>query len=170
MLKKTSVNLETGWISIPKTRKTGVAVDIPMLPGLRRHITESMNNDNKSEYVFPELEYMYSKKNNKIGNIVKSFFNDIGISGTTKNVDGYKKALSLKDIHSFRHTFVYLAACHGIPFPIVQGIVGHTSPEMTKHYMDHAERDAKNKYLMMLPDYITDVRPQKSANLQTIES
>ena len=154
MLRKTSVNLATGWISIPKTRKTGVAVDIPLLPGLRKHITEAMQG-NDSEFVYPELAEMYSKCPSKIGSGIKEFFEEIGIFGTTKKIAGYKKILSTKDVHSFRHTFVYLAACHGIPFPIVQGIVGHTSPEMTKHYMDHAGRDAKIQYLQQLPDYLT---------------
>jgi len=155
MLKKSSVNLETGWISIPKTRKTGVAVDIPLLPGLQKHIAEKMKDNPDSEYVYPELAEMYSSEHTQIGAGIKAFFDDIGISGTTRKIDGYSRRLSTKDVHSFRHTFVYLAACHGIPFPIVQGIVGHTSPEMTKHYMAHAGRDAKSKYLQQLPDYLT---------------
>lgn len=154
MLHKTSVNLSTGWISIPRTRKTGIDVDIPLLPGLRRHITDAMQG-NDTEFVFPELAEMYMNKRNVIGTKIKEFFEEIGISGSRKTVTGYKNTLSMKDVHSFRHTFIYLAACHGIPFPIVQGIVGHMNPEMTKHYMDHAGRDAKRQYLQQLPDYLT---------------
>lgn len=154
LLKKSSINLATGWISIPHTRKTGVSVEIPILPGLKQHLQEVMEDDS-SEFVYPVLANMYVNNPSRISAGIKSFFEKIGIAGTTKKIDGYKKILSVKDVHSFRHTFVYMAACHGIPFPIVQGIVGHTSPEMTKHYMNHAGREAKTEYLSRLPDYLT---------------
>lgn len=168
MLKKSSVNLETEWISIPQTRKTGVSVDIPILPGLLRHIKSQLEEENDSEFVFPELAEIYSTSTGKIGKDIKKFFERIGITETQKEVAGYKRKLSNKDVHSFRHTFVYLAACHGIPFPIVQGIVGHTSPEMTKHYMDHAGREAKAQYLHQLPDYLTGTCPQIEEKIKTL--
>ena len=161
MLLKSSVNLETGWISIPHTRKTGVPVDIPIMPGLRRHLAAAFESHPDSEYVFPELAEKYMRNSAYIGTEVKEFFDKIGIFGTTETVPGYQRAVSVKDIHSFRHTFVYLAAVHGIPFPIVQGIVGHTSPEMTKHYMDHAGREAKTKYLNQLPDYLAGTKKER---------
>jgi len=149
------VNLSTGWILIPKTRKTGVSVEIPIMPGLQRHLQARFEEDPDSEFVFPELAEIYYNDSTIISKEIKKFFESIGIEDTTKKVAGYKRKLSNKDVHSFRHTFVYLAAVHGMPFPIVQGIVGHASPEMTKHYMDHAGRDAKAKYLNQLPDYLT---------------
>ena len=155
MLKKSSVNLQTGWLVLQRTRKTGVNVEIPLLPGLQKHLESVIPLHPESEYVFPELAAKYMNSPSMIGPEVKKFFDEIGISDTRQKIDGYKRVLSSKDVHSFRHTFVYLAACHGIPFPVVQGIVGHVSPEMTKHYMDHAGREAKNRYIQHLPDYIT---------------
>lgn len=163
LLKKSSVNLDAGWIHIPKTLKTGAPVEIPILPGLKRHLLERLGEDADSEFVFPELAELYLTTPVKIGKGVKAFFKEIGIEDTHKEVNGYKRRLSNKDVHSFRHTFVYLAACHGIPFPIVQGIVGHTSPEMTKHYMDHASREAKTRYLHQLPDYLTGGNTEKAS-------
>lgn len=151
-LKKSSVNLKTGWISIPHTRKTGVAVDIPILPGLRQHLQEVME-ESDSEYVFPVLEQKYRNDQCSISKGIKAFFAEIGISDAVKKVDGYAKKLSSKDAHSFRHTFIYLAAVNGIPLPIVQGIVGHVTPEMTKYYMNHAGRAEKSQYLAQLPEY-----------------
>lgn len=151
-LKKSSVDLKTGWISIPKTRKTGAAVDIPILPGLRQHLQDVME-ESDSEYVFPILEQKYRNDQCSISKGIKDFFIEIGITDAVKKVDGYAKKLSSKDAHSFRHTFVYLAAVNGIPLPIVQGIVGHVSPEMTKYYMNHAGREEKSQYLSQLPEY-----------------
>ena len=107
----------------------------------------------------------------RIGRDIKRFFEEIGIVGARRKVEGYSKNLSVKDIHSFRHTFVYLAAVAGIPFPVVQGIVGHVSPEMTKHYMNHATRAAKMEYLSRLPLYLSAQPPaaKKSARELTPE-
>ena len=154
MLKRSSVDLNSGWLSIHRTRKTGAAVDIPLLPGLRRHI-EARMAEGDSEYVFPELAEMYSQHPDSISSGIKKFFEEIGISGTAVSVPGYKKRASVKDVHSFRHTFVYMASVHGIPLPVVQQIVGHANPTMTRHYMDHAGREAKARYLAELPDYLS---------------
>lgn len=167
MLRKSSVNLSTGWISIPSTRKTGASVDIPILPGLRAHLEEYIN-DSDSEYVYPELADIYTRNPARIGKTVKRFFEDIGIAGTTQSIDGYARRISAKDVHSFRHTFVYLAAVSGVPFPVVQGIVGHTSPAMTKHYMDHASREAKAQYLAQIPAYLTGSKKREPKPLTPV--
>lgn len=152
-LKKSYVNLESGWIVIPKTRKTGATVEIPILAGLHAHLREVLAEDNESDYVFPVLAEKYINDPTSIGKDIKEFFSSIGIADATQKIDGYKKKVSSKDAHSFRHTFVYLAAVNGIPLPIVQGIVGHVSPEMTKYYMNHAGRKEKSQYLSQLPEY-----------------
>lgn len=169
MMKKSSVDLKSGWITIPKTRKTGVTVEIPILPGLARHLQEVLEEDTESEYVFPILAEMYSNNSSDIGKGIKKLFEEIGIQNSLKKVEGYKKRLSNKDVHSFRHTFIYLAAVHRIPFPIVQGIVGHMSPEMTKHYMNHAGRNDKAQFLNQLPDYLTEKKTECETLKTTIE-
>lgn len=153
-LKKSAVNLDTGWISVV-THKTSTAVEIPILPGLKKHLEDSFKLYPESEYVYPELAEIYARCPTIIGHRVKRFFHKIGITKTTEKLEGYKNKVSKKDIHSFRHTFIYLAAVHGIPLNIVQGIVGHASPEMTKHYMDHASREIKSQFLKQIPDYLS---------------
>ena len=157
MLLKESVDMENRIISIEKTRKTGVSVEIPILPGLYRHLREQYLAHPDSPYVFPELAEMYSNPNRQrvITENVKRLLHKVGIDDTVKDVQGYAKRVSVKDIHSFRHTFVYMASIHGIPLPVVQSIVGHLNPEMTKHYMDHAGREARLAYMKQLPAYIT---------------
>lgn len=152
LLKKSSINLKAGWIAIPSINKTGKPLEIPIMPQLAVHLKDVIST---SEYVFPELAKIYQNNPCCIGKKIKEFFISIGIEDSTKTIDGYTRKLSSKDIHSFRHTFVYLAALHGIPFPIVQSIVGHGSPAMTKIYMNHAGREAKSKYLSALPAYLS---------------
>ena len=88
----------------------------------------------------------------QITQMIKKFFYKIGIIDLDQKIDGYKNKVSVKDIHSFRHTFVYLAACNNVPFPVVQSIVGHASPGMTKIYMDHASQADKERYMASMPD------------------
>ena len=76
---------------------------------------------------------------------------------TNKTVAKRSRAVSVKDIHSLRHTFVYIASKHGVPFAIVQDAVGHVSPEMTKKYMRHASREDKKLSLQAIPHYIGNV-------------
>ncbi len=167
MLKKESVDMENRILSIAKTRKTGVSVEIPILPGLYRHFQEMYLAHPDSPYVFPELAEMYSKLSTQqvISAEVKKLLHEVGINDTEKTVEGYARKVSTKDIHSFRHTFVYMASIHGIPLPVVQSIVGHLNPEMTKHYMDHAGRDARLAYMRQLPSYITGGEEPEQINI-----
>ena len=39
--------------------------------------------------------------------------------------------------HSLRHSYVSLSAAAGVPVHVVQSVVGHGSPEMTRRYLHH---------------------------------
>ena len=101
----------------------------------------------------PEHAKMYQTNPSGISYRFKSFLEDLGIQ-TTRRVEGRSHAVSIRDVHSLRHTFAYLAGCYQIPLPVVQSILGHMSPEMTRHYQAHADREAKEKYLAKLPTLI----------------
>jgi integrase len=45
--------------------------------------------------------------------------------------------------HSLRHTFVTIMAERGVPLPVVQAMVGHMSPEMTRYYTHISNRAAR---------------------------
>ena len=96
---------------------------------------------------------MYQNNPSGISYWVKSFLEGLGIQ-TTRIGRNRGRATSVKDVHSLRHTFVYFAGCYQIPLPVVQSILGHMSPKMTKHYQAHADREAKEKYLAKMPDFI----------------
>ena len=149
-LRWSEVDLRTGWIT-RKARKTGKEVRIPILPGLAAYVRELPRD---GEYVFVDLAERYlGRSRTCIGKRVSRFLSGIGIK-TSRAIEGRSRVASVKDIHSLRHTFVYLAALHGVPFPVVQSVVGHMSPEMTKRYMDHATDQAKQEQLARIPDYL----------------
>ena len=65
----------------------------------------------------------------------------------------------MKDVHSLRHTFAYLAGCYQIPLPVVQSILGHMSPEMTKHYSAHASIEDKRRGMERLSFFKPEALP-----------
>ena len=130
--------------------KTGNIVTIPIMPALRSYfLTLPM----KGEYVFPELAEKYLTPNEAIGADVTKFLESLGMESTRK-VPGRSRKVSVRDIHSLRHTFAYMAALANIPLPIVQSVLGHMDSKMTQMYMNHASAQAKQKYLSALPDYL----------------
>ena len=132
-----------------KLLKTGATVEIPIMPPLAAFLRE--HEANGSEYVLPELAEMYEKNPSGISYRVKKFLEEDLKIVTTKKVPGRKRAVSIKDVHSLRHTFCYFAGVAGIPLVVVQSIVGHMTPEMTAHYTAHADRKTKREKLAALP-------------------
>lgn len=160
-LKWQNVLLESGWLRNVEISKTKKEVDIPILPGLRSYLENLKKTDNL--YVFPELHKIYENNSTRIGKNVTQFLERIGIKSSVSVKRRSRKA-SVKDIHSLRHTFAYLAAIHNIPLPIVQSILGHMTSEMTKMYMDHAGMEVKQKMLSQMPNYLhaEEIKPPLS--------
>ncbi len=155
-----------GWI-ITARRKTNAELRIPLMAGLRRHLEQLAAGRPRGErYVFPELAELYETNEGGITYRVNKFFAELnedlaregmpGI-GTTKQPKGRTRRVSVKGVHSLRHTFIYLAGLHGMPFPVVQSIVGHLTKQMTALYMDHASDEAKRVHLASMPDYLSVV-------------
>ena len=153
-LKWTDVIWDLGIIR-RKLKKTGNIVEIPIMPPLREFLEKKLKTNNNTEYILPEHAKMYIDNPYGITYRVKKNLESIGIK-TTKKVPGRTKAVSIKDVHSLRHTFCYMAGVAGIPLVVVQSIVGHMTPEMTAHYTAHADRDTKREKMLMLP-YMTGI-------------
>ena len=151
-LRKDEVDLATDWIT-RRMMKTGKNVRIPILRGLRGYLAElaAASCDDDSEYLLPAQAAMYLGNRSGISYRVRTFLEDIGIE-TTRKVEGRTRRVSVKDVHSCRHTFCYLAAVNNMPFPVVKSIVGHVSPNITAIYMDHASDEMKQAKIEYLGD------------------
>ncbi len=151
-LKWSEVDLSKNLITrkMDKTRRT---VEIPILPPLRGFLVDQQVVSGSYEYVLPEHARMYLSNQSGITWRVKSFLESIGIK-TVKKVSGRSRAVSIKDVHSLRHTFCYYAGVYGIPFLVVKDIVGHVSPQMTELYQKHADNRVKREKLMLMPDFM----------------
>ncbi len=159
-LKWEEVDFEDGVIYRSQMRKTGHAVEIPMMPPLHEYLSKLKSEsvlrpeDEYTEYVLPMHAQMYLTNRTGVSYRIKSFLESCEIK-TTKIPKGRTRAISVKDLHSCRHTFCYYAGLYGIPMNIVQGIVGHMTPEMTKHYSAHASLEAKREKMKLLPDFMS---------------
>ena len=58
------------------------------------------------------------------------------------------------------HVTCYYAGLAGIPLAVVQSIVGHMSPEMTKHYSAHASIEDKRRGMERLSFFTQDALPE----------
>ena len=146
------------WIH-KKTSKTGKAVKIPVMPKLRS-LLEEQPQGQRGESVFPDLANQYDKDETRLSKSFGALLDSLGIE-RSRRIEDRSRPHVFKDLHSLRHTFVYLAAESGIPLAIVQGIVGHASPKMTALYADHATDKAKAEAMKKLPDFFSSAPEEK---------
>lgn len=135
-----------------RMNKTGRFVEIPISSDMRDYLLQQKNG-NDSEFVFPNHAAMYLKNPSGVSYRIKTFLEKLGIR-TTVVPNGRSRAISVKDLHSCRHTFCYYAGLRGIPLSVVQGILGHMSPEMTKRYNAHATLEAKRRNMQLMADFM----------------
>ena len=170
-LRWSEVDLEHGVIT-RKMNKTGNTVEIPMMPPLQAYLTqlhEQRQPGEYGEYVLPEHARMYLTNNSGVSYRIKQFLEETCGIATTRKVPGRSRAVSVKDLHSCRHTFCYYAGLYGIPLAIVQSIVGHMTPELTKHYSAHATLEDKREKLKQLPGFLSLApEPQQQLSENTV--
>ncbi len=142
------------------TRKTGKEVIIPIMPPLMKFLNSQFPLTGNGNYVLPEHAEMYENNPSGITWRVKRFLEGLGIK-TTKVPKGRTRAVSIKDVHSLRHSFCYYAGLYNVPLAIVQAVVGHMSSEMTKHYTMHATSNDIKKAFQNMPDLfgVLDITP-----------
>lgn len=163
-LKWDNLDFSTRSISV-KTRKTGNAVLIPMLPDLYNFLLEEKRRMEESPqrkkpvYVFPFWEEAYRKNASCICQQIRTYFEAIGLETRRKNSNGRNQPV--KSFHSFRHTFASLAITNGIPLNVVQSIIGHSTQKMTEHYSRHIAAGTMREKMAAMPQLLQCVPDQK---------
>lgn len=99
-----------------------------------------------------------------ISGAMKKIFESARIKMSVK-LDGCTRLTPEATFHSLRHTFVSLSANAGVPLPVVQSIVGHTSTAMTRHYY-HENVDALRQAVAAIP--IIGVESEKIENVLNV--
>jgi integrase len=153
-----SVNLERQVIQVvpEKTKKHthGRFVTIPihsqLLAELQGMHDNGLSRDNAlTGFVNPKVADMYLNRKWQLDEGLRRIFKAANITMSVR-VEGRSRKMVVASFHSLRHTFVSLSANAGVPLPVVQSIVGHTSTAMTRHYY-HENLDALRSAVAAIP-------------------
>ena len=140
---------------IPRKTKRhahGKPVIIPIHSTLADILAETPAKERKG-YVVPELAEIYERNNALLCRHIQRVFAAAGIETQSKK-EGERAKVDV-GFHSLRHTFVSLSANAGAPLAVVQSIVGHSNPAMTRHYF-HESEAALTSAVAALPDVTAD--------------
>lgn len=167
-----SVNLERGVIQLipAKTRKHahGQPVTIPIHPQLHAELSTPIHESPStrstrlsSPFVNPTLADYYKNSKWRISHGLELIFKAAHIETSVK-IEGRRTRTPEATFHSLRHTFVSLAANAGVPLPVVQSIVGHSSTAMTRHYY-HENEEVLRQAVAAIPS-LDDLKGSKSGS------
>jgi integrase len=120
-------------------------------------------------YVLPEMAALYQHQSDSVTDLVQAHLKACGIQvhkdGTGPEAKGGKRAVILAGFHSLRHSFVSLCRASDVPLSVVESIVGHSSPAMTRYYT-HTGDEAAKQAIAALPDFTGDTpTPDKPAKV-----
>lgn len=135
-----------------KTKKRKV-ITLPIHNTLRSALlwAKSWRQAN-SPYILPNVADRYQRNHDGVQkDVMKIIRIALGVE-TSRDDTGTRraKAANIYSLHSFRHTFVSFCANAGVPMAVVDSIVGHGNPAMTRHYA-HISAEAKGKAIGALP-------------------
>jgi len=129
---------------------------VPIHPALKDLLATTPVGE-QGDYVLPETAALYLHRTNLVTAMVQQHFKTCGITlhkpGT--GTDG-KRAVIEVGFHSLRHTFVSLCRESNAPLAVVESIVGHSNPAMTRHYT-HVGEVAAGLAVAALPTVIGEV-------------
>jgi integrase len=152
------VDLPRGMIRrIPNktARRNPKPVIVPIHPILRDMLAVTPLNK-RSEYVLPEMAALYASSVCAVTDRVQHHLKTCGITlhkpGTGT---GGKRAVIEVGFHSLRHTFVSLCRESNAPLAVVESIVGHSNPSMTRHYT-HVGELAAGRAVAALPSVMSE--------------
>jgi integrase len=161
------INTDTGKIScVPiKTKKSGKRVIIPIHHLLNKALEKAKEwKDQGSKYVLPETAERYKRNPFGVQEDTAKVIRHAGFE-TTREIEGERRIrkINVYGFHSLRHSFVSFCAKYGVPLAVVQSIVGHGNPAMTRHYV-HIGDEAVKQAINALPQgqhLLADNAPEK---------
>jgi integrase len=160
-------------------RKNPKPVTVPLHPDLAAMLAETPEKQRRG-YVLPKTAALYQKDCPALSNQIQAHFTANGVQ-TVKEGTGFatvtdetgkpkekhtgKRAVVEVGFHSLRHTFVTLCRIANVPLAVVEAIVGHSSPAMTRNYT-HIGEAAARRAVDALPG-LTDDAPVLPATTTT---
>ena len=140
-------------VTMKTARRKNTPVVIPIHATLRGILAEAPRGP-RAEYVLPETAALYLRDSSALAKRIQAHFEANGIrtarpgtgfkmeddpDGKPRQVHTGKRAAVEVGFHSLRHTLVSLCRQAGAPLSVVEALVGHESPAMTRHYTHVSE-------------------------------
>jgi integrase len=125
-------------------RRNPEPVTVPVHPALHGILSEL---DRAGEHVLPDMATLYLRDKSALSKRIQAHFKACGIETRGK---GRSPEVGF---HSLRHSFVSLSREAGTALSVVEAIVGHSSPAMTRHY-SHTSEAAAVEGVRALPDVL----------------
>jgi integrase len=136
-------------------RRNPKPVIVPIHPVLKEML-ETTTPEQRAEYVSPEIAALYLRRSDMVTDMVQRHFIACKIKPHKPGTGGKgKRAVVEVGFHSLRHTFVSLCRESNAPLAVVESIVGHSSPAMTRHYT-HVGELAAGRAVAALPSIMGD--------------
>jgi integrase len=158
-------------------------IHIPMHPALRA-ILKELPKDGKGDYLLPETAALYRDNRPLLSNRIQELFEASGIRTTkpgtgmipnpdknakVKFIHSGKRAVVEVGFHSLRHSFVSLCREAHAPLSVVESIVGHSNPAMTRLY-SHTSEQAAGAAVNLLPAVLGDAPAPALAPVKMIDA
>ena len=146
-------------------RRNPKPVIVPIHPVLRG-ILEETPAAKREDYVLPETADDYLSNRRDLVQRIQEHFKSCGIRVHKPAAE--KEKARLRPVvevgfHSLRHTFVSLCRESNAPLAVVEAIVGHSNPAMTRHYT-HVGELAAGQAVAALPYLIGEGKPAPAAS------
>ncbi len=131
-------------------RRDGKAVIVPLHRVLAALLSETPEDQRKGD-VLPETAALYRKHPDQLTRHIGALFHACNVVTAAKDTRS-KRLRTAVDVgfHSLRHTFVSMCRAANTPLSVVESIVGHSSPAMTRHYT-HTGEEAARTAIALLP-------------------
>ena len=130
-------------------RRMPQAITIPIHPMLGAMLADIPVNERDAVYVLPDWATIYKRARGKLTQKIQKHFENCGIKTTEAREVG-ARARVVVGFHSLRHTFVSMAREAGAPLAVIEGLVGHHSVSLTRHYT-HVSESASQNAIGLLP-------------------
>lgn len=156
-LKWNEVDLDRGIIlRVPNktARSNPKPVTVPLVPELRAMLT-ILHAEKHGEYVMPEMARKAREAYDYLIESIQKLFHSCGIVTRGEIIGTRKRAPVVVGFHSLRHSFVSICRLAGVPLVVVESIVGHSNPAMTRHY-SHVGIEAATRAVSAMPTVMTD--------------
>lgn len=143
-------------------RRNPKPVIVPVHAALHQMLSE-IPKESRGDYVLPKTAETYLTHKKNLINAIQAQFKackiQIHAPGTGENG---KRAVIEVGFHSLRHSFVSMCRAADVPLAVVESIVGHSNPAMTRHYT-HTGLPAATRAVATLPAIVGDVKAIKPA-------